>query len=65
VEQTFRITVILPKTEAEALARIARREVRNLRDQAYVLVRTGLVANGELAQTPADQSREKERAHGQ
>lgn len=55
MEQTFRIMVTLPKPEAEALARIARREVRGLRDQAFYLVRESLVAKGELPAPVAPQ----------
>lgn len=63
-EQTFRIVVVLPKSEAEALARVARREVRNLRDQAYYLVRAGLIANGELEPAPHPKpTTEAERAY--
>jgi hypothetical protein len=57
MEQTFRIMVVLPKPEAEALARVARREIRNLRDQASYMVREALVAKGELP-APADPNSE-------
>lgn len=55
MEQNFRIMVVLPKPEAEALARIAQREVRNLREQAFYLVREALVAKGELPAPAAAQ----------
>jgi hypothetical protein len=58
-EQTFRVVLIMPRPEAEALARIAQREIRNLREQASYLVREALVAHGELRQeTPAEPNAE-------
>jgi hypothetical protein len=44
-----RITVALERSEAEALAILARREVRDMRDEARILIRKALDGMGLLS----------------
>ena len=54
-EQTFKLVLTIAKPEAEALARVAQLEIRDMRQQAAYLLREALMARGELKPpAPAD-----------
>jgi hypothetical protein len=42
--QVFRLVLVLPMPEAEALARLAKDQLRPMREQAHYLLRASLIA---------------------
>lgn len=46
--RTFRLVLVLPMHEATALARLAEKELRPMREQAHYLLRASLITEGAL-----------------